>query len=129
MRILLCLLLTCSVLATDAQAQTARESQAVAVAAIRKLGGKVTFDKKNPGKPLRVTLRGSKVTDAGLVHLKGLTNLNFLGISGARVTDSGLVHLKGLTSLHTLSLSYNNVTDAGLVHLNGLTNLQTMWLS
>jgi len=77
MRILSCLLLTWSVIATDAQAQTAKESQATAVAAIRKLGGNVTFDEKSPGKPLvSVDLSSTKVTDAGLVHLKGLTPPN-----------------------------------------------------
>ena len=71
--------MTCSVLATDSQAQTTNNSQAAAVAAIKKLGGKVTFDKKNPGKPIvRDYLRGHNVTDAGLVHLKGLRNLRSL---------------------------------------------------
>jgi hypothetical protein len=103
MRILLCLIMTCSVLATDSQAQTTNNSQAAAVAAIKKLGGKVTFDKKNPGKPIvRDYLRGHNVTDAGLVHLKGPTKLQRLNLSGTEVTDAGLVHLKGLRNLRSL---------------------------
>jgi len=41
------------------------------------------------------------MTDAGLAHLEGLTNLKLMNISlsGTRVTDTGLVHLKGLTRL------------------------------
>ena len=78
----------------DAQGQTSKESQAAAVAAIKKLGGRVTFDEKNPGKPLRVILRGSKVTDAGLVHLKGLTKLGTLNLTDTKVTAAGVKDLQ-----------------------------------
>jgi len=38
-----------------------------------------------------------EVTDAGLEHLKGLTNLLSLTLNGCyEVTDAGLEHLKGL---------------------------------
>ena len=39
------------------------------------------------------------MTDAGLVHLKGLTQLQWLDLAETKVTDAGLVHLKGLTQL------------------------------
>ena len=45
------------------------------------------------------------MTDAGLVHLKGLTNLQSLDLDSTKVTDAGLEHLKGLTKLQSLSLS------------------------
>ena len=130
MRILPFVLLTWLVLLADAQAQTAKESQDAAVAAIRKLGGTVTFDEENPGKPLiGVNLSSTKVTDAGLQHLKGLTKLQSLNLSRNEVSDAGLEHLKGLTSLQMLYLGGTKVTDAGLVHLKGLTSLQTLSLS
>ena len=44
------------------------------------------------------------MTDAGLAHLKGLTNLE-LDLSGTQVTDAGLSHLKGLTNLSDLDLA------------------------
>ena len=44
------------------------------------------------------------VNDAGLVHLKGLTNLQKLCLGRTQVTDTGLVHLKGMTNLASLSL-------------------------
>ena len=72
---------------------------------------------------------GTTVTDAGLVHLKGLTNLSVLGLDGTQVTDAGLVHLKGLTKLSDLWLNGTQVTDAGLVHLKGLTNLSVLGLA
>ena len=109
-------------------------TQAEAIAAIEKLGGSVRVDLKKPGKPViavsfyRTNTKVSKVTDAGLVHLKGLTELQTLQLANTKVTDAGLVHLKGLTKLQKLELYNTKVTDAGLMHLNGLTNLKS-WAS
>ena len=58
-------------------------------------------------------LTGTGVTDVGLIHLEGLTDLRELYLSDTAVTDAGLVHLEGLTSLQHLSLSDTAVTDAG----------------
>jgi hypothetical protein len=71
----------------------------------------------------------TRLTDAGLVHLKGLTGLTCLDLGGTQVTDAGLVHLKGLTRLSSLNLSATQVTDAGLVHLKGLKGLELLDLS
>ena len=71
-------------------------------------------------------LRYTQVTDEGLMHLKGLTNLLRLYLDDTQVTDAGLVRLKELTKLQFLFLTDNQVTDEGLVHLKGLTNLR--WL-
>ncbi len=67
-----------------------------------------------------------KITDAGLVHLKGLTNLKKLSLGQTRITDAGLAHLKGLTKLEYLNLYGTKITDAGLAHLEGLTNLKSL---
>jgi Leucine Rich repeat len=69
-----------------------------------------------------------EVTDAGLEHLKGLTQLQRLVLHRTQVTDTGLEHLKGLIQLQTLDLSSSNVTDAGLENLKGLTQLQILVL-
>ena len=100
-----------------------------AVAAIKKLGGIVKFDEKSPGKPVvYVQLRG--LTNAALVHLKGLTNLQTLILYGCtEVTDAGLEHLKGLMKLQRLTLYYTNITDEGLVHLKGLTKLNVLYFN
>ena len=97
------------------------------VAAIKELGGKATVDKNKA--VVRVNFYGTKVTDAGLVHLKGLTKLEFLSLSNTPVTDAGLKHLKELTKLQYLSLSNTKVTDAGLAHLKGLNNLTGLLLA
>lgn len=59
------------------------------------------------------------MTDAGLAQLEGLTNLKLMNISlsGTRVTDTGLVHLKGLECLEGLDLRGTSVTDAGVSEL------------
>lgn len=59
----------------------------------------------------------TKVTDAGLVHLQALTQLQSLHLSGSQVTDAGLEHLKGLTNLQELHLQNTTVTDEGVKKL------------
>ena len=57
------------------------------------------------------------LTDAGLVHLMGLTNLHELSLRNNQITDAGLVHLKGLTELNELDLRRTKVTEAGVTKL------------
>jgi hypothetical protein len=103
--------------------------QAKAVAEIEKLGGRVKVDEKSPGKPvILVYLDGTQVTDAGLEHLKGLSQLRTLNLKDTQVTDAGLKRLKGLSQLQSLDLANTRATDAGLEYLNGLTQLQTLFL-
>jgi internalin A len=67
--------------------------------------------------PAAILLDGTQTTDAGLAHLKGLTNLSALGLADTQLTDAGLVHLKGLSRLSCLSLSGTPVTGAGIKEL------------
>ena len=58
---------------------------ATALAEIVKLGGKLTLDEKNPGTPvigvdLSGPRTGSKVTDADLQYLAGMTDVQALDI-------------------------------------------------
>jgi len=104
-----------------------KQFKKAAIAYFKELGGEVTVDEKSPGMPvIGLGLSVTKVTDAGLMHLKGFTSLRTLWLNNTKITDVGLVHLKGLTNLQRLSLSHTNVTDAGLVHLKGLTSLQEL---
>ena len=43
------------------------------------------------------------MTDAGLIHLAGLNDLEYLYLDGTPVTDRGLMHLKRLERLRHLS--------------------------
>jgi uncharacterized protein YjbI with pentapeptide repeats len=76
----------------------------------------------------KLYLRDIQVTDAGLERLQGLPNLSALRLGGTQVTDAGLQHLKGLEKLEELDLNRTRVSDAGLRHLEGLTNLKSLLL-
>lgn len=56
----------------------------------------------------------TKVTDAGLEHIKALTQLQSLHLFGSQVTDTGLEYLKGLTKLQELHLHNTKVSDEGV---------------
>src|SRR5260370_23679688 len=67
--------------AQDSEAKTAR-----AIAAIKKLGGKVEVDAKSPGMPVvAVDLKHTQVVDASLEHLKELTRLERLFLKDTEV--------------------------------------------
>lgn len=90
----------------------------------------IRFARDLPMDPFELILinlgENQKIDDAGLPHLRGLTNLTTLIIHTTRVSNAGLEHLKGLTNLRGLNLAHTRVTDPGLVHLGGLTEL--LWL-
>ncbi len=92
--------------------------QRKAVEAIQRLGGSVEYDRHMPSLTwLRcwlgndffdevetVDVLNIQITDAGLEHLDGLTNLKRLSLDGTRITDGGLEHFRGLTNLQELNL-------------------------
>ena len=69
-------------------------------------------------------LSNTSVGDTGLVHLSRLRKLTSLHLSGTQITNAGLASISGLTSLSALGLSRTQVTDAGLEHLTELTKLE-----
>jgi Leucine-rich repeat (LRR) protein len=95
----------------------------------------------------------SKITDAGLVHLSGMTRLEWLDLTGCKITGGGLASLQDMKQLKRLCLGWTRVddrgleiiagflrlehlelhqtkiTDAGLVHLRGLKNLRKLSVS
>ena len=94
---------------------TGVSNAASAVAALKKLGARIKQDDQD--NVVELNLSRSKITDAGLLHLKGLTSLQTLSLYRTQVTDAGLVHLTGLTSLKSLDLRGTKVTDAGVADL------------
>jgi Leucine-rich repeat (LRR) protein len=114
----------------SAWAQGDNAEQERAIARIENLGGKVELDEQRPGKPvIKVDLRRTKITDADLEILKGLTQLRSLNLrSLGSITDAGTKHLKGLTALEHLDLGHTKVGDASLEHLKDLTKLKTLTL-
>ncbi|MCH7685729.1 MAG: hypothetical protein IH899_03455 [Planctomycetes bacterium] len=124
-----------STLGTKARSPADRSTDE-AIAAIKKLRGKIEFDGNK--EVVSVDLSGSmwrrqeeptkgELTkiDACLVHLPRLTKLTKLDLSYRRVTDAGLEHLKGLTNLLRLDLIGTKVTDEGLKKLQ--TALPNCW--
>lgn len=99
--------------------------EATALAEIEKLGGSVRKIAMNTeDKEASFHLAGKEIGDAGLVHLKELSNLVWLNLANTKVTDDGLAELSGIQSLTRLHLENTGITDAGLAHLAGLENLE-----
>jgi len=76
---------------------------------------------------------GTRATDVGLGHLKGMTNLTYLamGYHAAKtdITDAGLVNLAGMKKLETLIIVNAGVTDSGLEFIKKLSNLKRVHLA
>ena len=70
--------------------------------------------------------KATKVTDAGLAHLRKLPRIEGLWLDGTSLTDAGLRHLKDLRTLKELYLGATGVTDAGLANLADLTQLKRL---
>ena len=64
-----------------------------------------------------VGLEFAKISDADLVHLKELTQLECLDLNNTQVSDAGLIHLKGLTKLEWLFLSNTQTSVKGVAKL------------
>jgi internalin A len=74
----------------------------------------------------KLCLAINNVTDVGLSHISGLPQLEELDISMCRVTDEGLVVLKRMPRLRRLNLGSNNLSNAGLMHLRELSQLEEL---
>ena len=77
---------------------------------------------------LRYGSPDTELSDACLIPLQGLSQLQSLTLSGNRITDDGLALIAGIPELETLDLDATDVTDAGLVHLQGLKKLKSLSL-
>ncbi len=76
-----------------------------------------------------VKLGRSRKADDIPVLVGRLHRLEELDTHSARVTDSGLAHLAGLSELRHLTCEGSpGLTDAGLAHLAGLERLEWLWI-
>jgi hypothetical protein len=71
-------------------------------------------------------LRKTKVTDAGVAHLKALKNLQFLNLFRTPLTDAGLASIRELTQLETLLIGGTKVTSEGLAALESFGALRKL---
>ena len=74
----------------------------------------------------RLDAPATRVTDAGLAQLSGLSKLRILSCSGTLgLTDAGLAHLSGLERLESLSIyGPTRIEGAGVTHLASLARLR-----
>jgi WD40 repeat protein len=72
---------------TKADESPAQAAAADPVAALEKIGAKIKRNEQ--GEVVELNLRYTQITDAGLRHLKGLTNLKKLDFEDTQVTDAG----------------------------------------
>ncbi len=74
----------------------------------------------------RLELSGTAVTSAGLIHLKGLTNLQFLNVCLTAVSDEGFEHLSALTKMRRMTVCASKITGSGFKHLAGMKQLESI---
>jgi Leucine-rich repeat (LRR) protein len=77
---------------------------AKALAAIKKLGGKVQTEES--GRVVGIDLSGTQATDDDLKLLAGFKTLRTLNLFNTKIMGPGLAHLKGLYRLEELDLSW-----------------------
>jgi hypothetical protein len=75
-----------------------------------------------------LVLDGCPITDAGLVHVAEVPELESLSLSETRITDQGLAVLTGLPQLRFLRLDRVGVTDRGLEWVGKIRSLRTVSL-
>jgi hypothetical protein len=75
---------------------------------------------------LMISLPYSETSDDHLRLIPQQTRVRSLVLDGTRITDAGLHHLRGMADLETLSLGGTNVTDAGAQTLGDLRSLQSL---
>jgi len=71
----------------------------------------------------------NQLTDAFLVHVRGLKNLRVLTLDRTSVAGPGLAHIGSLANLEGLTLNNTPLTDEGLAHLRNLPKLESLQLS
>jgi len=118
--------------------------QVAAVAAIKALGGKITYADQLPfaARPwaprwlrnslgddifisvIGVNLARTRVSDVALAPLSELAQLRILSLDETAVGNAGLKHVAGLRHLEELRLCNTAATDTGLQCLSGFSSLR-----
>src|SRR5689334_372247 len=85
-----------------------------AISLVKYLGGKVERERSQKQPVVTVILNGTKVTDADLMDLAALRQLQSLELNDTQITDTGLANVADLTNLRELALRSTQITDTGL---------------
>lgn len=115
----------------------------VAIAEIRRLGGRVQMESTPPtwldrlfgngqrhlfDRAVEVSLSKGVADDETLSYVGDLSQLESLWLENANISDAGLVHLASLSELRSLSFNDTPVTDVGLRSLHRMPHLRELWL-
>ncbi|MBM3981903.1 MAG: hypothetical protein FJ304_16850 [Planctomycetes bacterium] len=74
----------------------------------------------------RLELSGTAVTSKGLVHLKGLKELEILNVCLTAVSDDGFEHLAGLTKMRRMVICASKITGSGFKHLGAFAQIESI---
>jgi Leucine-rich repeat (LRR) protein len=74
----------------------------------------------------RLNLWRDVISDAGVAHLSGLVNMNWLNLDNTHMGNPGLEHLRGMSKLTFLHLGSTYVTNEGMPLLTPLTALKDL---
>jgi serine/threonine protein kinase len=100
-----------------------------AAEAVNKLGGRITRNEQDPGKPvIFVQFAGVPVADDDIRALAAFKGLQSLDLSRTAVTDAGMKQVGELKKLNLLDLQFTDVGNAGVKHLAGLADLRILSL-
>jgi hypothetical protein len=69
------------------------------------------------------------VTDAGMIHIRGLSNLTMLEVNFAGITSASMPYVTDLRRLKKLDFQTISVSDADLAHVADLTALEWLQLT
>jgi hypothetical protein len=96
----------------------------------KQLGGAPEFVPPLPtGQLVGLDLHGTRIADADLDSLEGLSGLKTLNLHDTHISNAGLKPVGGLTNLQKLYLNDTTVSDAGMQSLRGLTDLSILGLN
>jgi Leucine-rich repeat (LRR) protein len=66
------------------------------------------------------------ITDMALAHLRGWKRLEVLNLRGVRLTSQAFEHLAQLTALRSLDISFTEIEDDGVEQLSSLIKLESL---
>lgn len=76
-----------------------------------------------------LSVSGTRVTDAGMVHIRDMTDLRRLGIARTKIGDHGLACAANCKQLEWLGAEESAITSAGLAYLADKQRMHTILVS
>lgn len=77
----------------------------------------------------RLTIENVKIDDEQFEKISKLPEIEFLDLIRTNVTQAGLIHLKNMENLEEFNLTTNLMADEGTIHFKRAPNLKKLWIS